>query len=83
MGPAVVASGIVWGLALREAERDQSEVNDRGPRAHRETSVFSVALGGPARLVAAAGLACACAMVTPIVRAAAAVDALPIWWQCT
>jgi uncharacterized membrane protein len=36
----------------------------------------------PARLVAAyAGLACACAMTTPIVRTSAIVDLMPVWFQ--
>jgi len=56
MGPAMVASGIVWGLAGRGA--------------------------GRARLVVPyAGLAFACAMITPIVRTAAAIDSLPTWLQ--
>jgi len=56
MGPAIVASGIVWGLAAREAS--------------------------PARLAAVfSGVACACAMVTPIVRTSTMVDGLPTWVQ--
>ncbi len=56
MGPAIVASGVVWGLASRRRASD--------------------------KLVAAyAGLACACAMVTPIVRTSTVVDVLPTWVQ--
>jgi uncharacterized membrane protein len=84
MGPAIVASGIVWGLAApaRRSGTGLKSTTEHPERTEPKRQSFSVALGGPARLVAAyAGLACACAMVTPIVRAAAAVDALPIWWQ--
>jgi len=84
MGPAIVASGIVWGLAAptRRNWTSLTSTTEDTERTGPQPQSFPVALGGPARLVAAyAALACACAMVTPIVRAAAAVDALPLWWQ--
>jgi len=56
MGPAIVVSGLMWGIAGRA----------------RST----------ARLVLAySAAAAAIALLTPLVRASAAVDALPIWFQ--
>ncbi len=55
MGPAIVAAGLIWGLA-----------------AARSTWRL---------VIAYAVVAAAIALLTPIVRASAAVNALPIWFQ--
>jgi uncharacterized membrane protein len=59
MGPAIVAAGVVWGLATLAS-----------PRRTTSTLVLSYA-----------AVAAAVAMLTPIVRASALVDRLPMWLQ--
>jgi uncharacterized membrane protein len=56
MGPAIVVSGLMWGIA----------------GAARSTKRLVIAYGAAAAAVA---------LLTPIVRASTAVDALPIWFQ--
>jgi uncharacterized membrane protein len=77
MGPAIVSCAIVWGLVASTRRRGTglpSTTEDAGhtePAGRRPTILVAVY----------AGLACACAMVTPLVRTWAAVDLAPTWVQ--